>query len=320
MPVHFSPAAIKFLRDLKRHNDRDWFNARKHVYEAELKAPMLALIAEINDALASFAPDFVRDPAKIMMRIYRDTRFSKNKLPYKTNLAAWWARHGMEKTSGGGFYLAISPDEITVAAGCYMPAPEQLLAIRRHLQTHHATMRSLLADRILRAAGMSAVEDAALSRPPKGFSADDPAIDLIKHKQWGIAARLPPETAQSASLSKEIVKRFKLSAPLVALLNRAPDAAISQSLPLVHSGPAVCLDTKINVPLSHSLARLKRDCVFTEAGFFSARAPGTPAKVRHPTTNGPLSRTTQQGKRRSRSDLQAPHVPLDLRAKLGCSN
>ena len=106
---------------------------------------MLALIGEINDALAAFAPKFVRDPAKIAMRIYRDTRFSKNKLPYKTNLAAWWARHGMEKTSGGGFYLSIGIDQITVAAGCYMPAPEQLLAIRRHLQTHHAAMRALLA-------------------------------------------------------------------------------------------------------------------------------------------------------------------------------
>ena len=236
MPAHFNPAGMKFLRDLKRHNDRDWFNARKPVYEAELKAPMLALIGEINDALAAFAPEFVRDPAKIAMRIYRDTRFSKNKLPYKTNLAAWWARHGMEKTSGGGFYLSIGIDEITVAAGCYMPAPEQLLAIRRHLQTHHAAMRALLADRKLRAAGMSVFDDAALSRPPKGFAADDPAIDLIKQKQWGLSARLPPENALSGTLSKEIVKRFKLALPLVALLNQPLTPQTRMPLFLVRLG------------------------------------------------------------------------------------
>ena len=309
MPAHFNPAGMKFLRDLKRHNDRDWFNARKDVYEAELKAPMLALIAEINDALASFAPEFVRDPAKIMMRIYRDTRFSKNKLPYKTSLAAWWARQGMEKTSGGGFYLAVSPEEITVAAGCYMPASEQLLAIRRHLHTHYAAMRSLLADPKLRAAAFAPFEESALSRPPKGFSADDPAIDLIKQKQWGISARLTPGTAQSPTLAREIVKRFKLSSPLVALLNQPLTPQPPRPLPLVHSVPAVYLHPKINVPLSHSLARLKRDCVLTEAGPFSARASATTAKMRHPTTNGTLSRRRNKAKGVHDQPASATRVP-----------
>ena len=105
MATHFSNDAIKFLRGLKRNNDRAWFEERRAIYERELKVPMLALISEINEAMADFSPMHVRPPQKIMMRIYRDIRFSKNKQPYKTHVSGWWARDGLEKTSGGGFYL-----------------------------------------------------------------------------------------------------------------------------------------------------------------------------------------------------------------------
>jgi uncharacterized protein (TIGR02453 family) len=222
MPTHFSPEALKFLRGLARHNDREWFEPRRPIYERELKTPMLALIAEINDALAAFAPDHVRDPAKCMMRIYRDTRFSADKKPYKTQVAAWWSRAGLEKTSGGGFYFHINPTEVTIAAGCYMPGPEQLLAIRRHLIEHHAELRAILAGRKLRA-HLTEFEGHRLKRPPRGFSADDPAVaaalDLLLCRQWGVSARLPADMALKPTLLKEIVSRFVLAAPVVAFLN-----------------------------------------------------------------------------------------------------
>ena len=145
MPApHFQPEAIKFLRGLKRNNDREWFEPRKAIYEAALKAPLLSVIAAINEAMHDFAPDNVRLPQKAMMRIYRDVRFSPNKSPYKTQVAAWWARTGLEKTSGGGFYFHLSSTELTVAAGVYMPEREQLLAIRTYLLEHHAELRKLL--------------------------------------------------------------------------------------------------------------------------------------------------------------------------------
>ena len=95
---HFSPEALKFLRGLKRNNDREWFEARKPTYESELKAPLLGVIAAINDAMHDFAPHHIRPAQKIAMRIYRDIRFSPNKAPYKTQVAGWWAREGLEKT------------------------------------------------------------------------------------------------------------------------------------------------------------------------------------------------------------------------------
>jgi len=216
---HFNEAGLKFLRGLKRNNDRDWFNARKGIYETELKAPMLAVIGEVNDALEGFAPEFVRDPAKIMMRIYRDTRFSKEKIPYKDHVAAWWARRGMEKTSGGGFYLDISPTRVMIAAGVYMPEREQLLAIRRHLLERHEEFRGILAGKKLKAAGLQPIERAMMTRPPKSFAGDHPAIDLVMQRQWGVAGELPAEVATSGSLVAEIVKRFKLAEPLVTFLN-----------------------------------------------------------------------------------------------------
>ncbi len=218
MPTHFSAEALKFLRGLARHNDRAWFEERKPVYESALKAPMLALAAEINQAFAGFAPEHVRPPQKAMMRIYRDIRFSANKAPYKTQIAAWWARDGMEKTSGGGFYFSLSATEITIAAGCYMPGPEQLLAIRRHLLDHHEELSAFLADKKLRVK-LAEFDGLKLTRAPKGFPPDHPAADLILHRQWGVSAVLPAERALKPTLGKDIVARFRLAAPIVAFLN-----------------------------------------------------------------------------------------------------
>jgi uncharacterized protein (TIGR02453 family) len=218
MPTYFSPEALKFLRGLKRNNDRNWFNDRKAIYEREIKAPMLALIGEINEAMLKFAPDHVRPPQKALFRIYRDTRFSPDKRPYKSHQGAWWARTGLEKTSGGGYYFHIAPDEVVVAAGVYMPEREQLLAIRRHLSAHHAEYRKILANKKLRSV-MKEFDGLALTRPPKGFLPDDPAIDLIRNRQWGWSAHLPADTATKPTLLKEIVERFKATAPMVNFLN-----------------------------------------------------------------------------------------------------
>ena len=144
---YFREAGLKFLRSLKRNNRREWFEAHKPEFERELKQPMLALIETVNEAMEGFAPGHLRPPQKCMMRIYRDIRFSSDKRPYKSHISAWWSREGLEKTSGGGYYMHISPEEVLIAAGVYMPEREQLLAIRQHLLVHHAEVRQVLKDR-----------------------------------------------------------------------------------------------------------------------------------------------------------------------------
>ena len=227
MGAHFSEAAVKFLRGLTKHNDRTWFDARKDVYERELKAPLLEVIEEINAGLAGFAPEYVRPPQKCMMRIYRDVRFSKSKLPYKTNMAAWWARQGLEKTSGAGFYLQFAADEALVAGGAYMPEKEQVLAIRRYLLDHHEEYRRVLQAKKMQSL-MTEFEPVKMTRPPKGFSADTPALDLILQRQWGVSAKLPLETALGPGLVKAVLERMKVAMPLVALLNAPLVAGLAE--------------------------------------------------------------------------------------------
>ncbi len=142
---YLRPEGLKFLRGIARNNDRDWFVPRKAIFEAELKEPMLAIIRKVTDAMMDFAPDFVRPAEKSLFRIYRDTRFSHDKLPYKTHVAAWWSHHGMEKTSGAGYYFHISAKEVVIAAGAWMPEKEQLAAIRHWLLDHHKEFRRLAA-------------------------------------------------------------------------------------------------------------------------------------------------------------------------------
>ena len=222
MATHFTPEAMKFLRGLARNNDRAWFEARRAVYEGKLKAPMLALVDEITAAMEGFAPEHVRPPHKITMRIYRDVRFSKNKLPYKTHLSAWWARRGMEKTSGAGFYLQISPQEVMVAAGVYMPEREQLLTIRRWMSENHEDYRKNVRKLIkVKGAEFDMIDAQGLTRMPKGFAADDPADELVRAKNWGVRSSLRADLALELGLAREIVRRFKLASSLVETLNLA---------------------------------------------------------------------------------------------------
>jgi uncharacterized protein (TIGR02453 family) len=226
VPAHLRPEALKFLRGLAKNNDREWFNERKAIYEAELKEPMLAIIRKVTDAMTSFAPSFVRPAEKCLFRIYRDTRFSNNKLPYKTHVAAWWSHQGMEKTSGAGYYFHVSAKEVIVAAGAYMPEKDQLAAIRHWLLDHHVEFRKLLQKPAVRST-FTEFEGAALSRPPKGFPADHPAMDLVKCKQWGLSATLPAEAALDPGIAGVIVRHFKLAAPIVDALNTPIAAALA---------------------------------------------------------------------------------------------
>ncbi len=215
---YFHPDGLKFLRGLKRNNRREWFEPRKPEFERELKLPMLALIERVNRAMQDFAPAHLRPPQKCIMRIYRDIRFSPDKRPYKSHVSAWWARDGLEKTSGGGYYMHVSPEEVVIAAGVYMPEREQLRAIREYLLIHHQEVRRLLTDRKLRRV-MDAMSCKPLSRAPKGFPKEHPAMDLLLCRQWGVEATLPSSAALDKNFAAEVIRRFRLAAPLIDAFN-----------------------------------------------------------------------------------------------------
>jgi uncharacterized protein (TIGR02453 family) len=214
----FPEAGMQFFRGLKRNNRREWFQPRKQTYDEQVKAPMVELVTAVTAEMMRFAPDYVADPAKAIYRIYRDTRFSKDKTPYKTHIAAIFPRRGLMKHGGAGLYFSVSADEIEVAGGVYMPGPDELLAIRTHLAEHHEGFRQIVKSRKLRAL-MGDLHGEQLSRVPKGFPAEHPAADLLRYKQWLFYVMLEPALATTPKLFGEIRKRFEVMMPFIDCLN-----------------------------------------------------------------------------------------------------
>ena len=218
----FSPEAFAFLRSLKRNNRREWFQPRKEIFEAQLRAPMIQLVEALNAGLLDFAPDHITDPRKAVYRIYRDTRFSADKTPYKTHLAAIFPHHGFDgsfsKHASAGFYFQITARSVGVAAGSYNPGPDELRAVRGWLTENHAAFR--------KAAGqpkklLGDLQGSAVTRMPKGFAADHPAEDLLRMKQWLYWVELDAKVATTPRLLAEVLKRFRAAAPVIAMLNAA---------------------------------------------------------------------------------------------------
>jgi uncharacterized protein (TIGR02453 family) len=215
---HFSEQAFDFLEELEHRNNREWFKEHKTVYETELKAPMLEVIDAINARLGEFAPDYRRPAPKAMLRIYRDVRFSNDKTPYKTHLAASWPRQGLEKAGGAGFFLQVGVHGVLVAGGAYSPGPEQLRAMREYLLDHHDEVRQVLADPALTRV-TEPFDGRPLLRAPRGFPAEHPAADLLRVRSWAQFVRLPGDTALQDDLVDAVAVRFQALAPFVDLLN-----------------------------------------------------------------------------------------------------
>src|SRR5215471_11307676 len=220
----FPPEALKFLRALSRNNRREWFQPRKDVFETNVKAPMMDLVEAVNAELLRFAPAHINDPKKAVYRIYRDTRFSADKTPYKTHLAAIFPCRGLDRHSGAGYYFHVAPKSIAIAMGAYMPGPEQLFAIRSWLSEHHREFEN--AAKALRKT-MGELQGDSLARSPKGFDPNHPAAELVRRKAWYFATELEPEIAESPKLLSEIVKRFRAGAPVIEMLNSGLGKAAS---------------------------------------------------------------------------------------------
>lgn len=215
----FPAEGLAFLRGLKKNNDREWFNARKAVFEESVRKPMLELVRAVHAHMLDYAPEYVGDAAKSVFRIYRDTRFSNDKTPYKTYVSAYLWRNDLGKDRGAGFYFYVSPQETGVAGGLYQPPPDDLLIVRRTIAEDAESLRQLFENRRIKKL-FGELEGPALTRPPKGFGADHPAIDLLKRKGFTLHARLDPAIATTPKLYREIVTRIEALTPFVAYFNR----------------------------------------------------------------------------------------------------
>src|SRR3954469_19202721 len=140
----FSAHTLKFLRALKRNNRRDWFNAHRDDYETHVRGPMTAMVERLAVDFRAFAPELVASPKISLYRIYRDTRFSENKAPYKTHAAAVFPTRGLAKHEGAGLYFHVSADDVWIGGGMYSPQPAQLLAVREHIAGNVRQLRAIV--------------------------------------------------------------------------------------------------------------------------------------------------------------------------------
>jgi uncharacterized protein (TIGR02453 family) len=216
--MNFPAETLRFLRALKRNNRREWFNAHRGDYESYVRQPMTAIVERLAVDLRAVAPEIIASPKASVYRIYRDTRFSDDKTPYKTHAAAVFPTRGLAKHEGAGLYFHISPEEVWIGGGMYSPQPPQLFAVREHIAGHFKQFRTIVESPGFRKQ-LGALEGSTLKRVPRGFAKDHPAAEYLKLTQIIAGAEFPPALASSPAFYKTVLTVFRQVVPLARFLN-----------------------------------------------------------------------------------------------------
>jgi uncharacterized protein (TIGR02453 family) len=216
--AYFTPRTFHFLQELEANNNRDWFLANKHRYESEVKEPFLRFIADFGPHLRKINLHFVADPRPSggsMLRIYRDIRFSKDKSPYKTWLAAhFFHEDHHDQWQTPMFYLHIALDGCFAAGGLWHPDPVALKKVRDSIVARPTAWKKVAASHLL-------PEDVGGSRPPKGYAADHPFIEDLKRKDFCASATFNRKQLGDPRFLDEFASACKTMSPLMQFLTVA---------------------------------------------------------------------------------------------------
>lgn len=215
---YFTNASFQFLKDLKANNDRDWFVENKPRYEAQVKEPALRLIEDFGPHLKKLSPHFMATP-RSLFRIYRDTRFSKDKTPYKTATGIHFRHDQAKDAYAPGFYFHVEPGEVFVALGIWHPQSPALRMIRDHIVEDPAGWKR--ASRGKRFTESFTLEGESLKRAPKGIDPEHPLIDDLRRKDFIGVKSVSQSFATSADLPAELATHFRAGVPLVRYLCNA---------------------------------------------------------------------------------------------------
>ncbi|MCX6145362.1 MAG: DUF2461 domain-containing protein [Ignavibacteriales bacterium] len=217
----FPRDGIDFMKRLKRNNNRLWFERHKEEYETLVKLPMQSLIAALQPHLEVFAPEFDIHPKKSLFRIYRDVRFSKDKTPYKTHVAAHFVLRGKPKgVEGSGFYLHIEPGEVFLGGGVYMPDGDQLKKIRKAIAGQPDRFLSVLEQKQFKTT-FKRLQGEKLQRVPQGYEPDHPMAEWLKHKQFFVWVEWGEARSFREKFITDVAEVFEAATPLVRFLNEA---------------------------------------------------------------------------------------------------
>ena len=214
----FSKDTLSFLGRLKRNNRREWFNARKDEYDAVVRQPMLAILEQLAVDMRRIAPELMVSP-KSMYRIYRDIRFSENKQPYKTHVAASFWHRELGKGGGAGMYFHVEPGGVWVGGGMYAPEMPQLHRVREHIAANIRHFRSIVEAPRFKRALDGGLEGEQLQRVPRGFPKDHEAATYLRYRQFLAGKEFPQSFATGPKFYAGMLDVFRTIAPLIRFLN-----------------------------------------------------------------------------------------------------
>lgn len=215
------PSTVNFLKDLKKNNNRPWFDEHRKQYETA-RADFLAMVDKLIPSIAKFDAPLGRLSAReCVFRINRDVRFSKDKSPYKNNMAGYFNRAG-KKDPGAGYYLHIEPGNSFIAGGIWLPEPQILSGIRQEIDYNFTAWKKIIDNKNFKKTFTESIKsNDKLVRPPKGYEQDNPAIEFLKMKSFIVSKPITDAELQDKDFVQTVAKTFNAMKPLIDFLNTA---------------------------------------------------------------------------------------------------
>ncbi|MCP4941716.1 MAG: DUF2461 domain-containing protein [Planctomycetaceae bacterium] len=210
---------IRFLRELSANNNREWFKANKTLYEEDVLDVALHFIQSMQEPLAEFAPHFTAVPTRVggsLMRVYRDTRFSSNKLPYKTNIGIQFRHERARDVHSPGYYVHIDPEEVFVGVGMWRPDSDSLRKIRERIAVRPGEWTGAIDTKAFKRHFSLGGE--SLKRPPRGFDKEHPLIDDIKRKSFIAVRSMTTQDCLKPQFQRSVETAFKQATPYMEFL------------------------------------------------------------------------------------------------------
>lgn len=219
----FQPSTLSFLKQLKKNNNKPWFDENRDKYELA-RADFTKFVAELLQKIPSI-DSTIKDlkPKDCMFRINRDIRFSKNKTPYKINMSAAFHKGG-KKSIYGGYYFHLQPGGNSfIGGGLWSPEPESIKKVRQEIDYNFSEFQKIIKAPafVKRFGGLEREEGQVLVNVPKGYEKDNPAAEYLKLKSWVASQNISDETLAQPTLLKEVLQSFKTLQPLLHFINRS---------------------------------------------------------------------------------------------------
>jgi len=214
-------STVKFLKDLKKNNNKPWFEKNKQVY-LDAKEDIELFVEQVIEGFGKIDADInPLHPKDCTYRIYRDVRFSSDKTPYKINMGAYLNKGG-KKSPTAGYYMHVEPGRSMAGGGLWMPMAPELSKVRQEIDYNYAEWSKIIGDRNFKKVFPDGLDqEEKLSRPPKGYDDENPAIEFLKLKSFIVTRTFTDAEVQAKSFLKEIIKTFTAMDVFVHFLNRA---------------------------------------------------------------------------------------------------